>query len=76
VLFLRSQAYKDLDLSLFKSFTIIREASLQLRAEAFNLTYSTVFAAPGTTLGTPSFGVVSSTTSTPRQPQFAAKLQF
>jgi len=54
----------------------IRESSLQFRAEAFNATNTAIFAAPGNTVGTPAFGVVSSTSNTPRQLQFALKLQF
>lgn len=73
---LRSDRYKDLDLSLFKSFPLYREANLQLRAEAFNLTNTPVFSAPGNSVGSPTFGVISTTANSPRQLQFAAKLTF
>lgn len=73
---LRSDRYKDCDVSLFKAFALYREATLQLRAEAFNLTNTPVFAAPGNSVGSPTFGVVSATASNPRQLQFAAKLTF
>jgi hypothetical protein len=73
---LRTDGYQNLDLSIFKTFTIYRESSLQFRAEAFNATNTAIFAAPGNTVGTPTFGVVSSTSNTPRQMQFALKLQF
>ena len=73
---LRTDGYQNLDLSVFKTFTIYRESSLQFRAEAFNATNTAIFAAPGNTVGTPTFGVVSSTSNTPRQLQFALKFQF
>jgi hypothetical protein len=73
---LRSDRYKDWDLSIFKSFPLYREAALQLRAEAFNLTNTPVFAAPANSVGSQNFGTVSSTTNSPRQLQFAAKLTF
>jgi hypothetical protein len=73
---LRTDGYKDLDFSVFKSFTLYRESSLQFRAEAFNLTNTPVFAAPGATVGTPTFGVVSSISNSPRELQFALKYKF
>jgi hypothetical protein len=73
---LRSDTYKDVDLSLFKTFPLYRELNLQFRAEAFNLTNTSVFAAPGNVVGTTTFGVVSSIANSPRQLQFALKLQF
>jgi hypothetical protein len=50
--------------------------SLEFRAEAFNLMNTAVFGTPGTTVGTPTFGVVSATANTPRQLQFALKIKF
>ncbi len=73
---LRTDGYQNLDLSIFKTFTLYRESSLQFRAEAFNATNTAIFAAPGNTVGSPTFGVVSSTSNTPRQLQFALKVQF
>jgi hypothetical protein len=73
---LRSDWYRDVDLSVFKNFSLPERTSLEFRAEAFNLTNTTVFGKPGSTVGTPTFGVVSSTANTPRQLQFALKLKF
>jgi hypothetical protein len=73
---LRTDGYQDLDFSIFKSFTLYRETSLQFRAETFNLTNTPIFSAPGTTVGTPTFGVVSSVSNTAREMQFALKLSF
>jgi len=73
---LRSDRFKDWDLSLFKSFPIYGEANIQLRAEAFNLTNTPVFSAPGNSVGSLTFGVVSTTANSPRQLQFAAKVTF
>jgi hypothetical protein len=73
---LREDRFKNLDLSLFKQFRFAERASLQFRAEAFNLTNSPSFSAPGTNIDTPSGGVVTSTISTPRNIQFGAKVTF
>lgn len=73
---LRSDWYKEWDFSIFKTFPLVRESTLQFRAEAFNLTNTPVFSAPGNTVGSPTFGVVSSIANAPRQLQFALKLQF
>ena len=73
---LRSDRYRNVDLSIFKVFPLLEGANLEFRAEAFNLTNSVVFAAPGATVGTPTFGVVSALANTPRELQFALKVQF
>lgn len=73
---LRSDAYKDLDLSVFKSFSLVRESSLEFRAEAFNATNTPIFAAPNSVVGSPTFGAVSSLNNAPRELQLALKLQF
>ncbi len=73
---LRSNWYRDVDLSVFKVFPLFERANIEFRAEAFNLTNSAVFAAPGSTVGTPTFGVVSTLANTPRELQFALKIQF
>jgi len=73
---LRSDWYRNLDLSLFKGFTIKDQMQVEFRAEAFNALNQVVFAAPGNTINSPNFGVVTSTANTPRQLQLALKLTF
>ena len=73
---LREDRYKNLDLSLFKQFQLTERSRLQFRAEAFNLTITPSFAAPGTNIDLASGGIVTSTVSTPRNIQFALKLNF
>jgi outer membrane receptor protein involved in Fe transport len=75
---LRSDAFKDLDFSIFKSFALPRESSVEFRAEAFNILNDVVFAAPDSVVGDPTFGAVSSTATgyNSRELQFALKLRF
>jgi len=73
---LREDRFKNLDLSLFKQFRIGERTQLQFRAEAFNLTNTPSFAAPGTNIDTASGGVVTSTVSASRNVQFGMKLNF
>ena len=70
--------FRHFDLSLFKVFRVTELLRLEARAEAFNLTNTPNFAQPSATLGTASFGTISSTRvgSTPRQLQFALRLMF
>jgi hypothetical protein len=73
---LREDRFKNLDLSLFKQFQFNERMRLQFRAEAFNLTNTPSFSAPGTNIDTASGGIVTSTISTPRNIQFGLKLNF
>lgn len=73
---LRGDVFKDLDLSLFKIFKFTERAQLEFRGEAFNLTNSPTFNPPGTNIDTASGGLVTSTLSSPRNIQFALKLNF
>ena len=67
----------DLDLSLFKSFSIREKAHIEFRAEAFNLSNTPAFGAPNTSVTSSSFGVVTLTqTNDPRLLQLALKLNF
>jgi hypothetical protein len=72
---LRSDWYRDLDLSIFRKFTIER-VQLEFRAEAFNLTNTPVWASPNGTLNGATFGQVLSTASTQRELQLALKISF
>lgn len=73
---LRAPGQLNLDFSVFKSFPIKERATLQIRGEAFNLTNTVQFGAPGTAVGTQNFGVISSQANQPRNVQVAAKFIF
>jgi hypothetical protein len=73
---LRADWNKNLDLSLFRAFSISESKRVEFRAEAFNVTNTPVFAIPDNNIFDPNFGVVSSTANTERQLQFALKLYF
>ena len=73
---LRSDWFRNLDFSLFRRFAIRDRLNLEFRAEAFNLTNSAIFAAPGNIINGPNFGVVTSTVNNPRQVQLALKFVF
>ncbi len=63
------------DLNLSKRFVIKEPLALQFRADAFNLTNTPYFGAPGINLGATNFGVIA-TSLGERQFQFALKLIF
>jgi hypothetical protein len=74
---IRTSRPLQIDLSLFKSFTLKEGVSLQFRAEAFNFTNTPWFGAPNTTSGSANFGVVTpSQANDQRNVQLALKLIF
>jgi outer membrane receptor protein involved in Fe transport len=73
---LRSDWYKNLDLSIFRQFPITERFRMEFRFETFNLTNTPVWAIPVSSLESPNFGAVTRTANTPRQLQFALKLYF
>jgi hypothetical protein len=68
-------AYNNVDLNVSRRFTLPRDASLQFRAEFFNLFNHPNWGLPATTFGTSSFGTITSALD-PRSSQFALKLYF
>ena len=72
----RSDATRNIDLSLHKNTNLSERIAVQFRAEAFNLTNTPVFAPPNASYGSPTFGVVSSQANQPRVVQLALKLLF
>jgi hypothetical protein len=69
---------RRVDASIFKNISIGNEANLQFRAEIFNLTNTANFASPAAILGAANFGRLTQMTAgyTPRELQFAVRLQF
>jgi hypothetical protein len=63
------------DLSLFKNTRVTERVNLQFRAEFFDAFNQSRFGLPGTVLGTPTFGAITSSAGR-RLIQFGLKLQF
>jgi hypothetical protein len=71
----RQPGLHNLDFSLFKNFKPIEKMTVQFRAEAFNLTNSMTWNAPGNNVATPgSFGVVNSENTTLASPNRTVQL--
>lgn len=74
---IRTRREPIVDLSVFKQFLVTETLRLQFRAEAFNLTNTPWFGAPGTGVTAANFGVVSpAQANDPRNVQLALKLVF
>jgi len=73
---LKSHGIANWDLSIFKNTQLNERMGLQFRAEFFNLLNRVQFADPGTSLGTPQFGVVTAALNQPRLVQFGLQLRF
>lgn len=72
----RADKLKNIDFSLFKNFSLTERFKLQFRAEAFNLTNTPVFGAPGTAVNGVNFGVITGQSNPPRNLQLALKVLF
>jgi hypothetical protein len=69
----------NIDFSLFKNFRVLERATVQFRAEAFNLSNTPTFFLPAAsnsalTIGNPNFGKLVSSSATGRQVQFGLKV--
>src|SRR5262245_24815564 len=74
---IRTSRPVQIDLSLFKTFTLKEGVALQFRAEAFNFANTPWFGGPNTTAGSQNFGVVTpSQVNDQRNVQLALKLVF
>jgi len=73
---LRSDPYKNFDLSLFRQFPITENKRLEFRFEMFNAFNQVVYAPPDAAAVDPTYGAVSSTANVARQMQFGLKLYF
>jgi hypothetical protein len=68
--------WSNLDFSVIKDTRITESMTLQLRAEFFNVLNQATFGTPNSTIGNPSFGLITSTATTERQIQFGARFIF
>jgi len=73
---IRAAGINNFDLALFKKIPINDRIQMEFLAEAFNLFNRVQFGFPGTTLGTPQFGVVSTQEGNPREIQLALRIAF
>jgi hypothetical protein len=74
---LRGPGIRNLDLALYKEFSIKENMQLQIRAEMFNTTNTPRFAFPQDLgWGNDDFGNITSTTNNFRRMQFGARFQF
>jgi outer membrane receptor protein involved in Fe transport len=72
---IRGPGFSRTDLSLFKNFDFAGGSRIQFRLEAFNLLNQVRFGQPGTTIGTATFGVITSADDG-RIVQLGIKYQF
>jgi hypothetical protein len=71
----RAPGSVNFDFSILKNLSLRERAKLQIRAEFFNLFNHPSFSAPGTSLGSSSFGVISSAAA-PRDIQLGLKIVY
>jgi len=69
-------AYKDVDISLRRHFSVIGPTKLLLEADIFNLFNNVVFGGIKTTVGDSNFGEVTDQANSSRDIQLAARFQF
>jgi hypothetical protein len=73
---MRGPGQANWDLSLFKTFTIVERFKGQFRAETLNAFNTPMFAAPNTSLGSSSFGRITSQVNFARMLQLGIRLFF
>ena len=66
----------DFDFSAMKRFHLTERSNLEFRAEFFNIPNHPIFANPGLSVGTLSYGVIGGTVVDSREIQFALRLQY
>ncbi|SFS07238.1 Carboxypeptidase regulatory-like domain-containing protein [Granulicella pectinivorans] len=73
---LRTDKVRQYDASIFKNFAMPRESTLSFRAEFFNVSNTTSFNAPNSTIDATAGGQITSTSVPSRDIQFALKYNF
>jgi hypothetical protein len=75
----RTMGAQEVDLSLFKSFTLGKEKALRFEVSSYNVTNRAQFSAPNVSSpasGYVNFGQILSDSNSPRQFQFGSKFSF
>lgn len=73
---LRGQGIANWDFSVFKAIPVTERIRMQFRTEFFNIANRVQFGNPGTAIGNPTFGQITSQLNLPRLVQFALRLNF
>jgi hypothetical protein len=73
---LRQDSVHSADVGIMKNFTLWEPLRLQFRAESFNLSNTPQFGRPNVSVGSATFGQVTSTWASGRQVQFGLRLSF
>jgi hypothetical protein len=73
---LRQDGTHNTDVSLMKNFRVREPVKLQIRGDFFNLTNTPQFSAPNTSVGSSTFGQMTSQANGPRAIQLGVKLMF
>jgi hypothetical protein len=72
---LRGDFYRDFDTAIYKNFRFAEQARVEIRFEGFNVFNQHSFGFPNSTVNSPSFGVINSS-SPGRILQAGAKVYF
>jgi hypothetical protein len=73
---MRTQFMHQFDMSLFRDFPIRERLKVEFRGEAMNVFNNVVYGQPGSSVGQPGFGQITSTAIDPRTLQLSAKIIF
>ena len=73
---LRGPGQNNWDMSLAKKFRVKESQTMEFRTEFFNIPNHPIFQAPGSTVGTGTYGVIGATQVDSRQLQFGLKYVF
>ncbi len=73
---LRVQGITGVDLSVRREFKLHERVRLALQADAFNLSNSVFFSAPGANIDSANFGTVASQSNQPRKVQLSGRISF
>ncbi|MBM3795882.1 MAG: hypothetical protein FJW31_17915 [Acidobacteria bacterium] len=73
---IRGDGIRNWETSAFKQFQVTEAATLQFRAELFNLSNTPPFGMPAMAVNVVNFDPISGQANSPRQVQFGLKLPF